>query len=88
MNGVGHSVVENAHGRIEVGNTYPFITSQIGTDVPKWGLTYGQRHRVYNEKALRDSAAIELAKVYHTVGANSKSFSIDLRKLLTLGELK
>ena len=36
MNGVGHSVVENEHGRIEVGNTYPFITSQIGTDVPKW----------------------------------------------------
>ena len=84
MNGVGHSVVENEHGRIEVGNTYPFITSQIGTDVPKWGLTYGQRHRVYDEQALRDSAAIELAKVYHTVGVNSKSFQLTLERYLPL----
>ena len=85
MNGVGHSVVENEHGRIEVGNTYPFITSQIGTDIPKWGLTYGQRHRVYDEKALRDSAAIELAKVYHTVVVNSKAFLLTLDSYLPLG---
>ena len=86
MNGVGHSVVENEHGRIEVGNTYPFITSQIGTDVPKWGLTYGSRHRVFTEKARRDSAAIELAKLYHTVGRDSKAFKLTLDSYLPLNQ--
>ena len=84
MNGVGHSVVENEHGRIEVGNTYPFITSQIGTDVPKWGLTYGSRHRVYDERARRDTVAIELSKLYHTVGVNSKAFQLILDSYLPL----
>lgn len=74
MNGLA-SVVYNSKGKIEVGNTYPIIVYQQGLDEEaKYGIRYGTLSKLYSDRALAESAAVNLSKLYNTVGHASPTF--------------
>ena len=85
MNGIGESVVINSKGVIDSSNTYPFVKIQKGLGVhAEYGVQYGKHTAWFKSEDIATQSAVNLAKLYHTVGTQSSAFLATAKQTFNL----